>query len=444
MIQFFSSLYFSNRFYLIWASIVGLFVLGYMIPIVYAITWMLCLCFAVSIIIDFILLFFTRKPVFAKRTFAERFSNGDSNLVSITVENLLAFPLKIKLIDEIPVQFQFRNFLISLELNKNDQKIVNYSLRPTERGLYTFGFLNVYISSYLSLVERRLKFERDQSTKVYPSFVQMKKYELIAISDRLTEIGIKKIRKVSRNNEFDQIRDYVQGDDMRIINWKATARKNTLMVNQYHDEKSQQVFCLIDKGRTMKMPFKGMSLLDYSINASLVLSNIALLKQDKAGLLTYSTNVDQFVVADRGKKQLNNILDALYGQQTNFFESNNELLYITIRQKIKQRSLLFLFTNFEGLSSLMRQLPFFNQLSKNHLLVIIFFENTEISATIEKKSKTVEDIYIKTISEKFSREKRQIVKELHKYGIHSILTSPEKLTVDSINKYLQLKALGLI
>src|SRR5690606_40532545 len=119
---------------------------------------------------------------------------------------------------------------------------------------------------------------QNKTVPVYPSFRQMRKYELPAISNRLTEFGIKKIRRIGQNREFEQIKEYVVGDDYRTINWKATARRGTLMVNTYQDERAQQVYAVIDKGRTMKMPFEGMTLLDYDINASLVISNIAIRK----------------------------------------------------------------------------------------------------------------------------------------------------------------------
>jgi uncharacterized protein (DUF58 family) len=121
---------------------------------------------------------------------------------------------------------------------------------------------------------------------VYPSFLKLRQYELMAVSNRLTDIGIKKMRRIGHSMEFDQVKNYVAGDDYRTVNWKATARKGDLMVNSFTDEKAQHIYCVIDKSRAMKMPFEGLSLLDYAINASLILSSVALVKQDKAGLIT--------------------------------------------------------------------------------------------------------------------------------------------------------------
>jgi len=272
----------------------------------------------------------------------------------------------------------------------------------------------------------------------------MKKYELMAISGRLTEAGVKKIRRIGHSMEFDHIKDYVRGDDYRTINWKATARKTHLMVNHFDDEKSQQVYSVIDIGRIMKMPFDGLSLLDYAINSSLVISSIAMLKQDKAGLITFSNKVSNILPADKQARQMQKILEILYKQKTDYLESDYEILTSTILQKLNHRSLILLFTNFETVNALQRQIAYLRRLSRAHMLIIIFFVNTELYSLIEKPAENIEEIYHKTIAEKFAYEKRLIVKELARYSIQSILTTPQNLSVNTINKYLELKAHGLI
>jgi uncharacterized protein (DUF58 family) len=248
------------------------------------------------------------------------------------------------------------------------------------------------------------------------------------------------MRKIGHSMEFEQIKEYVSGDDIRTVNWKATARKSSLMVNNYTDEKSQQVYCIIDKGRLMKMPFNNLSLLDYAINSTLVLSNVCLRKQDRVGLVTFSNKMGTILAAERKPIQQENILQLLYNQETAFLESDYEMLYMQLRSRIKQRSLLILFTNFESLSGLKRQLNYLRSIAQHHLLIVVFFENTELRQLSTINATTLEEVYVKTIAEKFDFEKRLIVKELLKHGILSILTSPENLTVNTINKYLELKS----
>ena len=182
-----------------------------------------------------------------------------------------------------------------------------------------------------------------------------------------------------------------------------------------------------------------MTLLDYAINASLVLANVALVKQDKAGLITFAENLDAFIQADKKTTQMNLLLETLYRQETKYLEADFEKLFSVIRNRITNRSLLILFTNFESLESLQRELPALKRIARYHLLLVVFFENTELKVLTENKAIKIEDIYIKTIAEKFAFEKRLMVKELHMNGILSILTSPEHLTVNTINKYLELK-----
>lgn len=392
------------------------------------------------LLIDILMLYRTAKGIFARRHAPERLSNGDENELGVYIENLYPFNVEAGIIDEIPFQFQKRDLLFKTSLKPGQHKLINYLLRPTKRGEYEFGAIRIYTSSPLGLIRRRYSFSQDETLPVYPSFLQMRKYELMAISNRLTDVGIKKIRRLGHSLEFEQVKNYVAGDDYRTINWKATARHGNLMTNMYTDEKSQHVYCVIDKSRAMKMPFEGLSLLDYAINASLVLSNVALLKEDKAGLITIGDKLGSVVPADRRHVQMNKILEVLYSEKTRYLETNMELLYTTIRRVLKQRSLVVFFTNFESLSALERQLPYLKRIAQFHLLLVVFFENTELQKVAEEPADNVEDIYIKTIAEKFIYDKKLIVKELTKYGIQSILSTPQNLTINTINKYLELKA----
>lgn len=444
MLRFIKSLFPHRRFYFILSLIVVLFVLGYFYSFIFFAAKIVTLAFVSLVIADLLFLYSRRNGIAAKRETPERFSNGDENNIRLSVKNNYPVLVTINIIDELPFQFQMRDFSIKKQVAPKTEKTFLYKLRPTQRGEYDFGRLNIFVKSVVGLIERRYRFNVDTVVPTYPSFIQMRNYELMAISNRLTEVGIKKIRRVSNTNEFDQIREYVQGDDYRTVNWKATARQASLMVNQYQDERSQHLYSIIDMGRTMKMPFENMTLLDYAINASLVISNIAIYKHDRAGLITFSKKIETLLPAHRKNSQMLMILEMLYKQKTNFAEPNYELLYATIRRKLKQRSLLLLFTNFEGFTSMKRQLPYFKRIAANHLLVVIFFENTEIKKLLHKRSKKLSDVYIKTIAEKFMYEKRLIVKELKKYGIHAILTEPANLNVQVINKYLELKAIGQI
>lgn len=442
--SFIKSFYLHNRFLYITATISLLFFISYFIPVIFISVSLLLFSFIVLILFDIGLLYSKSDGIFAHRILADRFSNGDENEVRLIITNSYPTEVRIKIVDEIPFVFQIRDFKILSSIKANETKHFDYILKPVERGEYNFGALNVYVRSKIGIIERRYKFDSDRAVTVYPSIMQMKKYGLMAISNRLTDVGIKKIRKIGRSLEFDQIKEYVQGDDYATINWKATARKKQLMVNHYMDEKAQQVYSVIDMGRNMKMPFDGMALLDYAINTSLVISNISILKQDKAGIITFNNKIASILLAEKNSSQMKKILELLYNQKTGFLESDYEKMAAVVKTRIKQRSLLLLYTNFESLNSLKRQMNYFRALSAAHLLIVIFFYNTGLNSIMNRKTKNIETVYHKVIAEKLAFEKRQIIKELARYGIQSILTEPDKLSVNTINKYLELKARGMI
>lgn len=442
--KIFKPLYIRQQFFYTGVLIVALFIFSYYIPFLFGIAQLLILVLFVFFVIDFSIVFIGHNKIDARRILPDKFSNGDTNQVVITIKSHYAFKAHITIIDEVPVQFQQRNFKYQTMLDPKSKYEMVYSLKPTQRGAYIFGNLNVYISSKIGLVAKRFCFEENAEVPTYPSFKQLRKYELLNINHSLRDHGLKKIRRIGHTMEFEQIKDYILGDDLRTINWKATAKKNNLMVNQFQDEKSQAIYSIIDKGRVMKMPFEGLSLLDYAINSSLVISSIALKKHDKAGMLSFSNKIENLVVAQRRNTQMQSILQSLYNIKTDYFESDFSRLYGHIKRYIPQRSLLLLYTNFETLDSLNRQLGYLKAISKNHVIVIIFFKNTELNHLIHKKATTIQEVYDKVIAEKFAFEKRLIVQELKKYGIYSILTTPENLTIDTINKYLEIKARGLL
>lgn len=436
-------MYLSTRVFYILAGISVLFLVSYWFTSLYPIAWLLVWALVILFLFDIIILY-AQNGIEGNRLLPEKFSNSDFNGIPIRIKNTYNFDINIEIIDEIPVQFQKRDFLKTGAIGAKSVFTFEYSLRPVARGEYSFGNLHIYAMSRLNLAKRRYSFDKSAMVKVYPSFIQMKKYDFLAIDNKLTQIGLKKIRRIGHTMEFEQIKEYVPGDDIRTINWKATAKHGELMINQFQDEKSQPIYSVIDASRVMKMPFNGLSLLDYAINSTLAFSNIALKKHDKVGMLSFSKTVNDFL-KDSGKKTyINTISENLYNVKTQFLDSDFGSLYAHIKRQVTHRSLLLLYTNFEHISALKRQLPFLQALAKKHLLVVIFFENTELKKLTSIKAENLQTIYDQTIAQKFAYDKKIMVKELHKHGIQTVLTPPEDLTVNTINKYLEIKARGLL
>ncbi|MGV0833666.1 DUF58 domain-containing protein [Empedobacter brevis] len=411
-------------------------------PPIFIVAKILVLAFILAVLIEIFLVYIPKNSIEVIRIYPERLSNGDDNEMKIAVSNQYQFPLNVRILEEFPVQLQLRDFQFKKRFKSGQNIKFNYQIRPTERGLYTFGLTNVFISVF-GFIEKRIKINESTSIACYPSYLQLKQLQLHSAAQLQNQFGMKRIRKIGTNTEFENIKHYTIGDEYRLINWKATAKANRLMVNQFQEEKSQPVYSLIDLGRTMRMPFDGLKLLDYSINSSLVVANISLQKNEKAGLITFNKKIQDHVVADRKNHQMQLILEKLYNVQTDYLESDYGQLYAYIKRKLTQRSLLFIYTNFETIDGLERQLPYLKLIKKSHVVVLILFKNSALKKLNEQKAKTTTDIYDQTIAEKFNYDKELIINRLHQFGILTIYCEPKELSIHLINKYLEIKARGL-
>lgn len=447
-------MYLNKRFYLIMTVVILIIASGFAVPPMFTVgRWLLVLLLLV-LVADIGLLYNwwpmgrgnsqlsipSSQSIRAFRTMAERFSNGDENPVKIRVESNYGFRTDVEVIDEIPFVFQRRDICFKARIEKLGDTTIIYKLTPTERGVYGFGRVRVFVSSPLGLVQRRFTCCEPKDVKVYPSYMMLRQYELLAMSNNLTEMGIKRIRRIGHNTDFEQIKDYVDGDDYRTINWRATARRHQLMVNVYQEERSQQVFCVIDKGRMMQQSFESMTLLDYSINAALVLSFVAVNKQDKAGLITFSTQMETFVPAANQPGHMQTLQEALYAESAVFGETDYSALLVGLAKRVNRRSLLILFTSFTSMPALRRQLPFLRQVAVRHRLLVVFFKDEELAEQTSHLSNSTEGYYQRVIAEKFLYDQQLIVHTLRQYGIQALLTTPQNLSVDVINKYLEIKS----
>lgn len=432
------------RFFYLYFVVIGLFIVAYFAKPFFPFAKIGLVIAILFTLFDFFTLFRIKNYIKGKRTVHDILSLNDANKVTITLGNTSSRALQVEVIDELPDQLQKRDYLYKASIASGQSITYDVHVEPKSRGEYLFGNLNVYVGSLFELFSKRVILEIPEATEVYPSIISMKKFQLNAESTHTQMFGLKKIRKIGLNYEFDQIKNYVIGDDLRTINWKTTAKTNKLMVNKYDDEKSQQIYSIIDNSRIMTSSYKHLSLFDFAINTALVISNTVINKYDKAGLLTFSDRVDTFIKASSDKAHLKKIMKGLYNQQERSFEANYEQLYSYVLQNIKQRSLLFLYTNFDNSYALERVLPVLRLLNKRHLLVVVFFTDVELEEYSQKKVSEFKEIYDVALAEKMIYDKVGIVNQLKLHKIQTLLTKPQDLSINTINKYLELKARGLI
>lgn len=434
----------NNRFFFGFGVATVITALGYVAP---TIIWLSAISFfglGLLLLVDLLFLFVVVKPVKYVKHYQEKLSLGDQNPIKISLTNVGKARIWVTVYEGFPMDMQARNTYYDASLNPLESVEITYDYIPKKRGVYTFTDTYIFTKSIFGLLARRTIYPHQAPVHVYPSILQMKRFEQMLFQQNKLQTGIRRVRKIGMSREFEQIRTYVPGDEIKSINWKATSRKNELMVNQYQEEKSQNVYCIIDKGRIMQMESLGLTMLDYAINSTLVLSNICLHKSDKIGLFTFSDKLGTTLPASNKRNQLKKILDQLYAQKTTFQDSNFELLQQHISDKVRTRSLLLLFTNFENLFTLQRSLPYLLQLKKRNLLVVVLFRNEELEQFSSLKPDNQRRFYQGVLASKMIIEKEKMAKQLNAMGIQTILTKPEELSTAVINKYLSLKAKGLL
>lgn len=424
-------------------ALIGIFVLGFAYEELFYMGVTGVGLFVLALMYDSLQLF-AKGSITAKRETAKILSLGDLNTIHLTLSNTTSRDIRFNIIEELPFQLQNREFVIEGMAKASENFNAEYQIQPKTRGSFDFGKTLIFLQSPWGLAERKIACSTQQKVQVYPSIIQMKRFQLAGIEKLQRDYGTRKTRRIGHNYEFEQIKPYVEGDDYRSINWKATSRQNALMVNQYTDEQSQPVYVLIDKSRQMLLPFDGMSLLDYAINSALVISNITLQKKDRIGLVTFEKSIDTMLKASSNPKQLPLILESLYKEEPGKHESNYQLMYKVMNSLARTRSLLFLYSNIETKNQLNRILPELIRMRKHHLLVVVFFKNTELEEYAAERAEDTLDIYKKTSASKLELDKSLLVQELNLAGIHTMLSRPDELTIDTINKYLEFKARGLI
>lgn len=438
--HFLRSLYLTNRFFVALAACVVVMCFGMLFtPLFWAGQAGVFLLVA-GVLIESILLFWKRDIVTFKRALPAKLSNGDDNKIQFAVNNLSANKLNAKLVEDFPEQLQLHDWNMEFKLQPNKKHRLSYTVHPTERGEYQWQGSQLFLETdRFRLVARRCVFRTDEVIPCYPSFEQFKEIRISALVNQYNEANATMIRKIGQSLEFEQIKNYVAGDDFRHINWKASAKQGKMMLNQYQEERSQDIYAVIDLGRNMQQSFDGQTLLDYSINASLALTKTVLSVKDKVGLITYSGSECTVLPPRSDVNQFRKINEKLYNISSDFQESGMEKLYRFVRYRIRQRGLFVIFSNFDTIQSLHRNLPYLRAIAKYHLVLLVVFENSELESFANETARDVKEIYDKTMAKHLLFQKRLIAKEVGKYGIQSLITKPEMLSSELLNKYLNIK-----
>ena len=386
----------------------------------------------------------------ARREMNSKFSLGVENVVTLTLVNRSRYPLRLRLKDDFPSEFQFHRAIHDVRLPPLAEETLVYRLTPLRRGIYRFEDIHLRCCGILGLVIRQRHIEALTDVKVYPNLQAVRQYELLVRRGLLGQVGLKNSRQFGEGTEIERLREYAPDDDFRRIDWKATARHRKPIVREFETERSQDVIIMLDTGRLMASPIvlnasnpsgqTAMIKLDYAINTTLMTSYVSTLKGDKVGLIAFADTVHQYLAPKPGKKQFLTMLESIYALQVQSVEPDFERAFTYLASKQRKRALVILFTDVLDRDAAEGLATYVARLSKHHLVVCVTLMDSTIIALAAQKLTGSKSVYQKTIAEKLLQEKHATLEILRRRGVIMLDVPAHQLTMTVVNKYLELKA----
>lgn len=396
------------------------------------------ICFLILIVDYFITP--SNKIFEVDRLGEDKLSIYENEKISISILNKSDYRFYVELKDDVPdFYFEVPAKIIGQYIMPRSKEVFEYQVIPKKRGAFTFGNINIRYDSKIGFCKKSFKVPIHKEYKVYPNLKALRKYHMALCNNRKYKSGLKNMKIQGAGTSFESLREYIPGDEYRRINWKATARENKPIVNQYEPEKNQHVYALIDSGRPMSYSIRGYNKLDMAINTCLILSDIVNQNGDKSGLLVFNTQLQNFVPPGKGIGHRNKIMEALYHIDHTNNTSNYEEAIFYLRKNEKHRSIIFIFTDFDTIEEAEEMLKILHIVSKNYVVIIMLIKNESLENITKIQTASENDIFNKAVAMELLLERKNIINRLNKLGIMCMECEIENIEVNTINKYLQIK-----
>jgi uncharacterized protein (DUF58 family) len=380
----------------------------------------------------------------AWRTLPPRLSVGVANKVQLHLVNRGQRALKLALRDDVPAEFTAEPQQLELVAPAGSRIELDYRATPTRRGKHHFGDLHVRVRGPLGLVWHERRFSAAAAVAVYPDLRGASRLLLSGAAIDLVNLGLRQLRRDGRGSEFARLRDYAQGDPVREVDWKATARRGKPVTRVMESERSQSVLICVDAGRSMAARVDGLTKLDHAVNAALYLAFVALREGDRVGLAIFADEVKAYLAPAAGRTQYRKIVDALYSAKPALTYVDYLALFKELNVRLNRRSLLCLFTDLldeEQASTL--ALPF-RRLAHRHLPICLSVQDTALEALLRTPPPSPEEAYQQAVASELLTEREQLKAAIGQEGVQMIDVHPEQLSLAAVNRYLDIKARGAL
>lgn len=371
-------------------------------------------------------------------------SLGKPHRVTLTISNLSSRRWTLTVRDDVPQEFVASPEEFTTKLAGRSRATMHYELRAVRRGAFTLPCVHLKILSLLGLWHRHLILPVESQVHVYPDLKQLSEYAILARTNRLSLMGVRRVRKVGQDHDFERLRDYTPDDNYKHIDWRTTARRNRLTVKDFQTSQSQRIIFLLDCGRMMANEARGISLLDHSLNAALMLSHVALKQGDSVGLICFSDRVHSFVPPRGGMAQMNRMLHATFDRFPEMVESRYDSAFLHLSQTCKKRSLVVLITNvIDEVNAHQIHGYLANQVGK-HLPLGVLLRDDRLFQAVENPEPHGAALYRAAAAADILTWRHSVIGDLTRKGVLCLDVFPYEMTAPLVNKYLDIKARHLL
>ncbi len=383
------------------------------------------------------------------RQMPRRFMIGEENEVQITISHRLPRRFTLTIKDEYPPELELRGqrLLVATPRRRGGaerQAEAGYKLYAASRGDYEFGDIVLRRLSPWGLVIEQDRVRAAESVKVYPNINEARRHELSAQRNRQLLLGFRKTRVRGQGREFESLRDYVRGDEMRHISWTATARRGRMITKQFQTERNQSIVVMIDAGRLMTSRIEHLSKLDHAINAALAIGYVATRGGDNIGLLVFNRQVTAYLPPQRGHAQLTAMTEALYNVEAQMIEPSYARAFQYLSQNCKRRSLVVILTDLVDRDASAELLAYTATLLPRHLPLIVTIGDKDLRALVAQEPRQIADVYQQSVAEELLQQREEALARITELGGLALDVPAGQLSIELVNKYLEVKERGLL
>lgn len=379
-----------------------------------------------------------------RRTFDTVLSVRAANRVAVTLENEGVEPISALLRDEPPPSFLASQREFRIRLAPGEVRSLTYQITPPERGSDKFRGTYLRIDCPLGLVTKQVRMETEEPVRVYPNVLALREFDLLKQQGRLKELGIRRSRSRGLGTEFESLREYAEGDDYRKIDWKASARRNKLVVRQFEQERNQSVVICIDIGRHMLAEVHGVRKLDHVLDALLMLTHAAAIAGDFVGLLVYADNVRRYIPPRKGRNQVGLIIEAIHDLVAEPVESDPVATFAYLASRWNRRSLLLNFTDYEDPDRARDLITAFGPMTRRHLALLVRVLDPRVEEVLASELQTVRDLYMQAAANVLMEDRRAATSVIAAAGVHTLDSEPQDLAARLVNYYFLVKERSLL